>query len=432
MKKTTAKRTLALTLCALLLLACAQTAFAADIDFGDGTGNALINGSDSGKSSGTITTGDADNTISGDGSGYSVEFTHSDASVEVDGDTEVGGISATGSLTITGDSDDSLTSTGGAGQAGIGVSQGGDLTIEGELTVTAMGGDETSGVAGNGIEAWDMTIDDGATVNATGGDTSTGFAGNGIFANNMTIDGGATVTATGGDASDGRAGDGIAVGPGLTIDGGATVNATGGDSDNVSGSGVSADNLVNVVDGTLSAEGGTGSNGDGKAIDVLSGVIVNGKVQNRDDYGRKNVTLTTKPADPEPEPKPEPEPEPADPEPAEPEAAPAPASNPQPDNPPPIVAVLYDVAKTGDTFSFKTYIANGEGSMAGATVTVQLNETYETTVTIGGDGIGHGAIEAPGYAADTARFTARPNVPGGVSATTVYDIYSTGEVVRRN
>ncbi len=69
--------------------------------------------------------------------------------------------------------------------------------------------------------------------------------------------------------------------------------------------------------------------------------------------------------------------------------------------------------------------------MAGATVTVQLNEKYKTTVTIGEDGIGEGTIEAPGYAAaDTAHFSTRPNVPGGVSVGTAYRIYSDGRVVR--
>ncbi len=97
----------------------------------------------------------------------------------------------------------------------------------------------------------------------------------------------------------------------------------------------------------------------------------------------------------------------------------------------PIVAILRDVEKQGDVFTFKTFIANGSGDMAGKTVTVSLNEKYFTSVTIGEDGFGEGRIEAPGYAFNTANFGARPNVPGGVSVGTEYAIYGDGRVVRR-
>ena len=101
------------------------------------------------------------------------------------------------------------------------------------------------------------------------------------------------------------------------------------------------------------------------------------------------------------------------------------------DSPAPIVAVLYDVAKSGDAFAFKTIIANGSGRMAGTVVTVRLNDTYSTTVTIGEDGVGYGTIEAPGYAWKTANISTRPHVPGGASVSTTYEIYSTGKVVRK-
>ncbi len=342
-------------LVALLALALLPgAAFAADIVF-DGQGGVDLGGAS--QSGNTITTGDADNTISGNGSGYSIEFTDTNASVEVVGDTTVGGISATGSLTITGDDGYTLTSTVGQNLPGILVYN--NLTIEGDLTVTAMGGNGSSSSGANGI--------------ATPGGS-------------------------------------------LTIDGGATVNATGGDGPAFGGYGVFSDEIVDVKNGTLSATGGTGSLGRDNAIYAES-IIVNGEEQDLDDISGNNVILTTKQAEPEQ---------------AEPEAAPAPAPKPKPDLPPPIVAILYDVTKTGNTFSFKTIIANGKGNMAGATVTVQLNEKYRTTVTIGEDGIGEGTIEAPGYAYDTANFSTRPNVPGGVSVGTAYLIYSTGEVVRKN
>ncbi len=94
----------------------------------------------------------------------------------------------------------------------------------------------------------------------------------------------------------------------------------------------------------------------------------------------------------------------------------------KPDRPPPIVAVLYDVQKFGDTFSFKTIIANAKGGLPGAKVTVQLNESYSTTVTIGEDGIGFGTIEAPGYSWNIANFYTRPNVQGAAGVAAAYDI----------
>ena len=103
----------------------------------------------------------------------------------------------------------------------------------------------------------------------------------------------------------------------------------------------------------------------------------------------------------------------------------------KPDLPPPIVGILTDVQKSGDTFSFKVYIANASGNMPGATVIVRLNEKYSTTVTIGEDGVGFGTIQAPGYAWDTIHISTRPNMPGAVSVGTTYQIYSDGRIVRR-
>ncbi len=97
----------------------------------------------------------------------------------------------------------------------------------------------------------------------------------------------------------------------------------------------------------------------------------------------------------------------------------------------PVVAVLYDAAKTGDAFTFKIILMNGRNNMAGTTVKVSLNEKYTTTVTIGQDGVCLGTIDAPGFAGNIANFSTQPNAPGAGSVTTVYTIYSTGEVVRR-
>ncbi len=98
--------------------------------------------------------------------------------------------------------------------------------------------------------------------------------------------------------------------------------------------------------------------------------------------------------------------------------------------PAPIVPMLYDVFKTGDSFSFKAVIANGPGNMAGATVSVTLNERYSTTVTIGQDGVGLGTISAPGFSGGTAVFTVKVN-GAGVSVNQQMAVYSDGRVVRK-
>ena len=96
--------------------------------------------------------------------------------------------------------------------------------------------------------------------------------------------------------------------------------------------------------------------------------------------------------------------------------------------PAPIVPVLYDFAKIGDTFTFTTVIANANSNMSGATVEVKLNEKYATIVTIGADGFGKGTIEAPGFTGNIANFSARVNGTG-VSVTKTMLIYTNGRVV---
>ncbi len=101
------------------------------------------------------------------------------------------------------------------------------------------------------------------------------------------------------------------------------------------------------------------------------------------------------------------------------------------DSPTPIVAVLYDVEKAGDAFTFKTIIANANGSLPGSTVRVTLNEKHSTTVTVAEDGVGYGTLEAPGFAGEIANFHTRPNVRGAAGVATPFVVYSTGDVARR-
>ena len=118
------------------------------------------------------------------------------------------GIASTGSLTISGGENDSLTAQGGSGAdgsyGGHGIYSNGSLTISGG-TVNATGGDG-SNVNGSGISSNGSVTISGGTVNATGGNGSHG--GNGIYSrSSLTISGG-TVNAKGGSGNI-SGGDGI-------------------------------------------------------------------------------------------------------------------------------------------------------------------------------------------------------------------------------
>ena len=147
------------------------------------------------------------------------------------------GIASTGSLTITGGENGSLTAQGGSGadggHGGHGIYSNGSVTISGGSTVTANGGNGGSLVGGDGIRSGGgLTVSDG-TVTAKGGN---------------------------GDSKDGYGGDGIRSGGVVTISGN-TVNAAGGYGGNVSGDGISSNGSVTISGGTVTANGGDGSSG---------------------------------------------------------------------------------------------------------------------------------------------------------------------------
>ena len=140
------------------------------------------------------------------------------------------GIASTGSLTISGGENDSLTAQGGSGAdgsyGGHGIYSNGSLTISGG-TVTANGGNGSGISSSSGV-----TVSDG-TVTANGGN--------------------------GGNVS----GDGIRSDGGVTISGG-TVKAAGGDSKNGSGgSGIFSFDRVAISGGKVAATGGNGKNSNG-------------------------------------------------------------------------------------------------------------------------------------------------------------------------
>ena len=221
--------------------------------------------------------------------------------IKLDGDNHLTGgngiySNSSGSLTISGDENDSLTAQGGDRRNGI-YSVSGDVTISGG-TVTATGGNSTSsyGSGGDGIHSGSLTIS-GGTVTATGGGStgSNGLGGRGIYSNSggvtvsdgtvtanggnggnvsgdgirsdggVTISGG-TVKAAGGDSKDGYGGDGIRSGGGVTISGN-TVNAAGGYGGKVGGYGICSFDRVAISGGTVEAAGGSsGSSNGGSGI----------------------------------------------------------------------------------------------------------------------------------------------------------------------
>ena len=144
-------------------------------------------------------------------------------------DTYRSGIASTGSLTISGGENDSLTAQGGSGANGI--SSSGSLTIS------------------------------GGTVNATGSNGGGGsYGGDGIYSSSGVAISGGAVNAAGGDSKDGYGGDGIRSDGGVTISGN-TVNAAGGNGGKVGGYGICSFDRVAISGGTVTANGGDGSSG---------------------------------------------------------------------------------------------------------------------------------------------------------------------------
>ena len=207
-----------------------------------------------------------------------------DTNIKLDGDNALksdiyrSGIygSGSGSLTISGGENDSLTAQGGSGANGI--SSSGSLTISGG-TVTANGDDGGRGISSSGS----VTISGGSTVTANGG-SGTISGGDGICSSGgVTISGGSTVTANGGSGTI-SGGDGICSSGGVTISGGSTVTANGGNGGSlVGGDGIRSGGGLTVSDGTVTAKGGNGDSKDGYSGDGIrsgGGVTISGNTVN--------------------------------------------------------------------------------------------------------------------------------------------------------
>ena len=211
--------------------------------------------------------------------------------IELDGDNALksdiysSGISSSGSLTISGGENDSLTAQGGSGADGIYSS--GSLTISGG-TVTANGG-SGGGDGGDGIwSSGGVTISGGSTVTANGGDGKDDYGGDGIRSDSgdVTISGGSTVTANGGNGGN-VSGDGIRSDSGdVTISGG-TVKAAGGDSkDGYGGDGIRSGG-VTISGGTVNAAGGNGGKVGGDGI-YSNDIDLSGSLELTAKAGRPN------------------------------------------------------------------------------------------------------------------------------------------------
>ena len=174
------------------------------------------------------------------------------------------GISSSGSLTISGGENDSLTAQGGSGANGI--SSSGSLTISGG-TVTAKGGSGEDGEdGGDGIRSFDPVAISGGTVTAKGGSGEDGSGGRGIISTKSVTISGGTVNANGGSGKNGNGGNGI-IGSGRVAISGGTVNAAGGNGGNGSRSDVGNGIISSVIDlsGSLELTAKAGSP-NGKAL----------------------------------------------------------------------------------------------------------------------------------------------------------------------
>ncbi len=160
-----------------------------------------------------------------------------------------------GTLTISGNG--SLTATGGENGAGIGGGDNGngsEITISGG-TVTANGGMSGAGIGGGDHGNGSEIIISGGTVTANGGMSGAGIGG-GVNGNGSVITiSGETVTATGGNGGAGIGGGDGADGSNIVITGG-TVTAAGG----IYGAGIGGGSSASGSDGNgtnISISGGT-------------------------------------------------------------------------------------------------------------------------------------------------------------------------------
>ncbi|MFR4264729.1 MAG: hypothetical protein ACLT2X_07760 [Faecalibacterium prausnitzii] len=221
-------------------------------------------------------------------------------------DTYRSGIYGSGSLTISGGENDSLTAQGGSGADGIYSS--GSLTISGG-TVTANGDDGGRGIYSRG----GVTISGGSTVTANG-ESGTISGGDGICSSGgVTISGGSTVTANGGNGGSIGGGSGIYSNGGYGISSldvaisSGTVTANGGDSkDGYGGDGIHSNDIDLSGSLELTAKAGSpngkalSQNGKELNLDTIKDKLGPGaKVTATDANGETKQVSIPRPVEPE-------------------------------------------------------------------------------------------------------------------------------------
>ena len=212
-------------------------------------------------------------------------------SLTAQGGSGANGIYSSGSLTISGGTVTANGGSGGGGDGGDGIWSSGGVTISGGSTVTAKGGDGGSFGGGSGISSFNRVAISGSTVTANGGDSSSNSGGYGISSLDVAISSG-TVTANGGDSKDGSGGNGIYSSSSVAISGG-TVTATGGDStgsDGSGGNGIYSRNGSIDLSGSLELTAKAGSP-NGKALSQNGSELVLDTIKDKLGPGAK-VTAT--------------------------------------------------------------------------------------------------------------------------------------------
>ena len=274
------QRAAAFILTAIMLTSLTAPAFAKTWCIEDG--NITVKAGDTGNDvtqKGETTYGDTDtiitnqnkdiassNTVTIDAGSDKVEVTLKDVNIDTSSRNKAAvSVTGSGNTTIKLDGDNHLT-----GGNGIYSNSSGSLTITGgeNDSLTAKGGSGRSGIFSSG----GVTIS-GGTVNATGGDASdkdasAGGSGILIFGSGSLTVSDSTVTATGGNGGSARGshgGNGISGKGSLTVSGG-TVTANGGNGGKVGGYGICSFDRVAISGGTVEAAGGNGSTGGGSGI----------------------------------------------------------------------------------------------------------------------------------------------------------------------
>ena len=240
----------------------------------------------------TISGGENDSLTAQGGSGAdgiysSGNLTISGGTVTANGDDGGRGIYSRGGVTISGGSTVTANGRSGTISGGDGICSNGGVTISGG-TVTATGGGSTgsNGLGGRGIcsDSGDVTIS-GGTVKATGGNGNYS-GGDGISSSDRVAISGGTVTANGGDSSSRKGASGISSSSGVTVSGG-TVNANGGNGDYNGGRGISSFDRVAISGGTVNAAGGDGDYSGGDGISS-SGIDLSGSLELTAKAGKGN------------------------------------------------------------------------------------------------------------------------------------------------